>query len=59
MTYITKHLPDLKTLKKELKEYPDNIRIYSKYEGFIGDSKSMDYLRKKIKEYYKFKKDNK
>lgn len=59
MTYITKYLPDLKNLKKELKDYPDNIRIYSKYEGYVGDEKSMKYLREKIKEYYKSKKDNK
>lgn len=59
MTYITKYLPNLESLKKELEEKPDNIRIYCKYEGFSGDSDAMEYLEMKIKEYMESKKTNK
>ncbi len=51
MTYITKYLADYEDLKKELEQYPENIKYYSKYEGFTGSSESMDYIEKKLKEY--------
>ena len=37
MTYITKHLPSLEELKKELETNPEKIKYYTKYEGFDGD----------------------
>jgi len=55
MTYITKYLPELDVLKKELETHPTNIRYYTKYMGFIGDSDSIEYLENKIKEYYENK----
>lgn len=57
MTYITKHLPELDALKKELETNPTNIRYYVKYMGFVGNSDSIDYLENKIKEYYESKND--
>ena len=57
MTYITKYLPELEMLKKELETNPTNIRYYVKYMGFIGNSDSIDYLENKIKEFYQIKND--
>jgi hypothetical protein len=51
MTYIVKYLSDYESLKKELELHPENIKYYSKYEGFTGSSKSIEYINQKIKEY--------
>jgi hypothetical protein len=56
MTYITKYLPTVEELEKELEKYPNNIKIYMKYEGFLGPEGSIDYLTKKIEEHIKNKK---
>ena len=56
MTYITKHLPTVEDLKKELEQYPNNINIYMKYEGYQGPEGSIEYLTKKIEEHIKNKK---
>jgi hypothetical protein len=56
MTYITKHLPKVEELKKELEETPNNIEIYMKYMGFEGPEGSIDYLIQKIEEHIKNKK---
>jgi hypothetical protein len=56
MTYITKHLPKVEELKKELEESPTNIEIYIKYMGFEGPEGSIDYLTQKIEEHIKNKK---
>jgi hypothetical protein len=53
MTYITKHLPTLEQLKKELEENPENIKIYAKYQGFDGPVGTTDYIIKKLEEHYK------
>ena len=53
MTYITKYLPKLEDLKKELESNPNAVKHYLKYEGFIGDSDSIDYLDETIKNYLK------
>lgn len=58
MTYITKHLPTLEELKKELDQTPTNIQIYAKYEGFDGESDAIDYIDIKLQEYYKSKKND-
>lgn len=55
MTYIVKYLPKIDILKKELEETPENIRYYSKYEGFTGDSESIDYIEQKLTEYNSLK----
>ena len=46
MTYITKRLPSLEEIKKEYEEkgHVAFCNIYSKYEGFMGPSESMDFL---------------
>ena len=51
MTYITKYLAEYEDLKIELERYPDNIKYYTKYEGFVGSSEAIEYLNQKIKEY--------
>ena len=56
MTYITKHLPTVEDLKKELEQYPNNINIYMKYEGYQGPEGSIEYLTNKIEEHIKNKK---
>jgi hypothetical protein len=56
MTYITKHLPKVEELKKQLEENPNNIEIYMKYMGFEGPEGSIDYLEQKIEEHIKNKK---
>jgi hypothetical protein len=53
MTYITKHLPSLEELKKELEEHPERIKIYAKYEGFEGPDGTTDYIIEKLEEHYK------
>lgn len=51
MTYITKYLAKYEDLKNELENYPENIKYYIKYDGFVGDSDSMEYIFAKIEEY--------
>jgi hypothetical protein len=50
MTYITKYLPELEDLKKQIESNPDILRYYGKYMGFNGSSDSIDYLTKKLSE---------
>lgn len=56
MTYITKYVPEIDILKKQIEENPSILEMYSKYMGFNGSSESIDYLTKKIDEYYERKK---
>jgi len=56
MTYITKHLPPLEELKKELEDNPKQIEIYMKYMGFEGTEGTIDYITEKIEEHIKNKK---
>jgi hypothetical protein len=56
MTYITKHLPSLEQLKKELEENPKRIETYMKYMGFEGPEGTIDYITNKIEEHIKNKK---
>jgi hypothetical protein len=56
MTYITKHLPTLEELKKQLEENPEEIKHYVKYEGFQGPEGTINYILQKIEEHYKNKK---
>jgi hypothetical protein len=53
MTYILKRLPNIDKLKEELEIHPTNIKYYMKYDTFIGDDNSMEYLNDKIKSYDK------
>lgn len=52
MSYITKYLPELEDLKKQIESNPDVLKIYAKYMGFNGSSESVDYLDKKLQEYF-------
>jgi len=56
MTYITKHLPPLEELKKELEVNPKRIEMYVKYMGFEGPEGTIDYITSKIEEHIKNKK---
>ena len=56
MTYITKHLPSLEELKKELEDNPKRIETYMKYMGFEGPEGTIDYITNKIEEHIKNKK---
>lgn len=56
MTYINIYIPKLSELKQRLEENPKLIEYYMKYEGWTGDSESIDYLDKRVKEYIKNKK---
>ncbi len=51
MTYITKHLPSLEELKKELETNPEKIKYYTKYEGFDGLDGTTDYIVEKLEEH--------
>ena len=53
MSYTHLHLPELDVLKKILTETPDRIQYYMKYGALMGSNESMNYLEKKIDEYYK------
>lgn len=57
MSNAVKRLPEIENLKQELNEFPENIVHYSKYNNFVGSSKSIKYIIKKINEYYESKKD--
>jgi hypothetical protein len=50
MSYITKHLPSYDELKNEIESNPEILQQYSKYESFIGDSDSVNYLIDKLLE---------
>jgi hypothetical protein len=44
MSFTKKYVPPLLELKKEIDTNPDIIKYYSKYEAFIGDSDSLEFL---------------
>jgi hypothetical protein len=52
MSYIKVYLPELEELKNKIETNFDVLRYYSKYDGFVGSSESVDYLTKKLEEYY-------
>lgn len=47
MTYINKRLLELDDLKKEYDRLGEKefIRIYSKYEGFMGSQESIEFIK--------------
>jgi len=56
MSYIYTQLPELEDLKQNIESNPNVLRYYSKYASFVGSTKSVNYLKKKLKEYYENKK---
>jgi transcriptional regulator with AAA-type ATPase domain len=55
MTYINIYIPKLSELKERLKENPNLIEYYMKYEGWTGDSDSINFLEEKVEEFFKNK----
>ena len=52
MTKIIKYLRSVDEIKKELEQYPENIRYYMGYMGFNSeDPNSIDFIEQKIEEY--------
>jgi hypothetical protein len=56
MSYVYTHLPQIEDLKKNIETNPNVLRYYSKYDGFVGSTESVNYLTQKIKEYNENKK---
>lgn len=57
MSYVKVYLPELDELVDRLDSNKDKwIKFYAKHDTFIGSSESVDYLNKKIEEYYESKK---
>ena len=46
MSYLYLHLPPLDELKRRLTNNPDLINYIKKYDTFIGDIESMEYIDK-------------
>lgn len=55
MSYILKYLPTLESLKKQLRENPEKINYYKKYDAFIGSDEQISYINKMIQKNYKNK----
>ena len=55
MTYINIYIPKLSELKQRLEENPKLIEYYIKYEGWTGDSDSINFLEEKVEEFFKNK----
>ena len=57
MSYVKVYLPELDELKERINSNNDKwIKFYAKHDTFIGSSESVDYLNKKLEEYYENKK---
>lgn len=55
MSYVYTYLPELEELKKIIEKDPNRLKYYSKYGAFMGPTESVEYLNKKIEEYYESK----
>lgn len=53
MSYITCQLPKIQILREHLDDSPNRIVYYAKYDTFMGDMESIEYITKKIAQYYK------
>lgn len=51
MTYIKTFLPKIDELKKQLEENPQKIWIYQKYDVYLGDKESIEFLQTKLKKF--------
>ena len=53
MSYIKVYLPELPQLKERIESDRDKwIRFYAKHGAVVGSTESVEYLDKKLKEYY-------
>jgi len=46
MGFNKKYVPELKKLKAQLDEYPENLKYYLNADALIGSAESMKYLDK-------------
>jgi len=51
MTYIKTFLPKLEDLKEQLEKNPEKIWIYEKYDVYLGDKESIEFLQSKLKKF--------
>jgi hypothetical protein len=58
MSHLIKYLPPLNELKQQLSENPNIIKYYHKYELFIGDADSLDFIIKELIKYNYVSKNN-
>ena len=49
MSYTHIHLPDKNTLEREFIENPERIKLYAKYDSYIGSNESLQYLKEQTK----------
>lgn len=57
MSFVKKYVPSLNELKKEIHTNPDALKYYSKYDVFIGDSDSIQFLIQQLTTKLKLNKD--
>ena len=57
MSFVKKYLPPLNELKKEIHTNPEVLKYYSKFEGFVGDSDSIQFLIQQLTTKLKLNKD--
>jgi hypothetical protein len=48
MSSIVKHLLPYSELKKEIENNPEILNSYIKYDSFIGEAESVDYIINKL-----------
>jgi len=59
MSYIVKRLPNVEELKKQIKESPSIINYYAKFEDYIRDIHSINYILTKTQTQNKNNDDSK
>jgi len=57
MSFVKKYVPSLNELKKEIDTNPEALKYYSKFEGFIGDRDSIQFLIQQLNTKLKINKD--
>lgn len=57
MSFVKKYVPPISDLKKEIDANPEILKYYSKFEGFVGDSDSIQFLIQQLNNNLKLNKD--
>lgn len=53
MSFVKKYLPPLAELKIQINTNPDMLKYYAKYDTFIGDSDSVQFINQQLNTYAK------